>query len=169
MLAFKKNCHITSDFRCWIVHPLEQINGGKSSLLSLSLSLAKKRQIRRQDILSWIRAAGTFKLASPLLLPQLWASGGGDPLRPLRGLQAKEAGGSINGDEKCPHSFLMSLCFKEENYVKAGEGESAEHRGERGHFPGLQAPSPQCDMLCTKMHLPLLCLPLRDLRWTLSV
>lgn len=65
----------------------------------------------------------TFKPAQPLLLGPLWESGGGDPLRPLVfPLQAEEAGSSINGDENCPCSFLMSLCFKEKTVSQPGRG-----------------------------------------------
>lgn len=82
--------------------------------LSVFVLQAKKRQDKKRGRSVMSKGSCTFKLAQPLPLGPLWASGGGDPLRPLAlPLQAEEAGGSINGDENCPGSFLMSPCFKE--------------------------------------------------------
>lgn len=92
-----------------------------------------------------------------LLLGQLWPSGGGDPLRPggrgRGGGRRLQAGGSINGDENCPHSFLMSLCFKEKTVSKPRKGKALNSELKEDLFPGPRDHRSQWDTY-TEMHLP---------------
>lgn len=64
-----------------------------------------------------------------------------------------QAGGSINGDENRPHSFLMSLCFKEKTVSKPRKGKALISELKEDLFPGPQAHRFQWDMY-TEMHLP---------------